>query len=665
MPRVAPFGRWPSPLSADALAVGRLSLSELQSDGATLYWLEARPSEAGRVVFVRMSPDGEPEEHGPAEVSIRSRVHEYGGGAVCLVPHQRVGAFAYVDGSDQRVWFSDGPSRAAAPRPLTAKPPQGQSWRHGGLRASPDGGWVLAVREAHDDGPGDAQPHRSIVACAVHAAGPIEATILIGHDFYGTPDLHEGDDRLVAVAWDHPDMPWDATRLVVVQLIRTTDEQGIEHLTAQGEPWAIAGGPSESVGQPAWRPDGTLRFVSDRTGWWQPYLHSGWPDGHDPQAVTDLKAEFHGPDWNLSQRTMADLPDGSLVARLTTQGRDGLVRWPEPGSEVATAPTTLGDAWSSYVAISSLCAHGDRVAVIASTPDAPAAIVCARPGAATPAPRPRSTSTSTATPTPLEPGDIARAEPLAIAGANGRTVHALFYRPTLSDTSGPANQRPPLIVICHGGPTAAAPAGFDPAVQFFTTRGFAVVAPNYAGSTGYGRAYREALNGRWGIADAEDCLHTARYLADLVDPDRMAVRGTSAGGFTALNALAAGPGFAAAVSWYGITDLHTLAATTHDFEAHYNDRLIGPLPKAARKYTERSPLTHAGDITGAVLLLQGADDPVVPPSQARQLHDALRAAGHPCELRVFEGEGHGFRRAETLTAAYESELDFYRRHLNL
>ncbi len=658
MPTVAPFGRWPSPLGADAVAAGRVSLSELHSDGHALYWLEGRPSEGGRVVLVRCH-DGEVDDHSPTGVSIRSKVHEYGGGAVCLVPQHHDGSFAYVDQADQRVWFCDGPT--TTPYPLTAEPPAGTRWHHGGLSASADGQWVLAVREAHLPDAGDEHPapKRSIIAVPVGHNEATAFTLLSGDDFYGTARLNPAGDRLVATAWDHPDMPWDASRVVI-----TAVQHDAGQLRATGDPWEIPTAADESVGQPAWRPDGTLRFVSDREGWWQPYVHSGRQEGPAPQRLTDLEAEFHGPDWNLSQRTMADLPDGSLVARMTQDGRDSLVIFP-PGADVPDQPPLELDQPCANVL--NVIAHGEGIAYIGATADEPTAIYLrpATPQAPTAtARRPDPTNRQT-----LTKADIAVATPIHLTGRSGRTIHANLYRPTLASASThpPLNEQPPLIVFCHSGPTTNTQQGYDPAIQFFTTRGFAVATPDYAGSTGYGRRYREALNGQWGVADAHDCLDTALHFADTsaVDPTRMAVRGTSAGGFTALNALAAGEGFAAGVSWYGVTDLLTLVATTHDFEAHYTDRLIGPLPATAALYEERSPRTHAAAMTGAVLLLQGADDPVVPLSQAQQLHDALRAAGRICELHIFEGEGHGFRRAGTLMTAYEMELAFYRTHLRL
>jgi dipeptidyl aminopeptidase/acylaminoacyl peptidase len=376
-----------------------------------------------------------------------------------------------------------------------------------------------------------------------------------------------------------------------------------------------------------------------------------------------VEAEFHGPDWNLSQHTMAELPDGSLVARMTADGRDALVLWLRAEPLTATSPVPLEQP---CVAISSVIAHGEDIAFIGTTQDAPTAVYIRSTAPEAPTTTVTAPATASAAST-LTPDDIAVAKPIHLTGRTGRRIHASLYRPALHDTEPPPGQQPPLIVFCHGGPTANVQPGYDAAIQFFTTRGFAVVTPDYAGSSGHGRAYRDALNGQWGVADSHDCLDTALHLAhtNVVDPTRLAIRGGSAGGFTALNALAAGEGFAAGASWYGVTDLRTLAATTHDFEAHYTDRLVGPLPEAAALYEQRSPLTHAATMTGAVLLLQGAEDAVVPPDQAHQLHDALTEAGRPCELRIFEGEGHGFRGADTLRDAYEAELAFYRTHLHL
>jgi len=356
---------------------------------------------------------------------------------------------------------------------------------------------------------------------------------------------------------------------------------------------------------------------------------------------------------------MAELADGTLVVRMSASGRDSLIPLTpgaaEPGE--AGAPPPLDQP---CVSISALCAHRDGLALIGSTPDTPANVWVWTPGHAA---RPQRPAVGPA----LGPRDVSPGEPFMLTGRSGRPVHGTLYRPTSAGTTGPADGTPPLVTWCHGGPTSSCQAGLDLTLQFFTTHGFAVACVDYAGSTGYGRSYRCALWGQWGVADAEDCLDAALHLAERgdIDPQRMAIRGGSAGGMTALNALAAGEGFGACASWYGVTDLMGLVATTHDFEAHYTDRLIGPLPGSRALYVERSPVSRAASMAGSVLLLQGTEDAVVPPSQAESMRDALRSAGIRCDLRFFEGEGHGFRRADTLTACLEAELSFYLEELHL
>jgi dipeptidyl aminopeptidase/acylaminoacyl peptidase len=656
---LAGYGGWASPLAADDVARAKVSLSELCSDGDAVYWLESRPAEAGRTVAVRADALGL-SDHSPEGVSIRSRVNEYGGGALCLVPGRSSGAFAYVDQADQRVWFCDGAaagatSGEAAPVALGAPPPAGELHRHGGLSATADGEWVLAVREVHHEG--SARPVRSVVALSTGVGAPCETTLLDGHDFFGTPRPHPAGDRLAVVAWDHPDMPWDASTLLVLPLGRIPcARHGHDIVQAAGPAQHVAGGVAESVGQPAWSSDGTLCFVSDRHGWWQPYRQRAL-QGMDAESapMTNREAEFHGPDWVLSQQTMAELADGTFVARMTASGRDGLVQL-----ETAGGVASEHELVQPCVSIAALCAHGEGLALIGSTPDAPSTVWVWTPeGGARPL-RPRAG-------VGLDRDDVAVGEPFSLTGRTGRVVHGTLFRPTLGGTRGPAGSAPPLVTWCHGGPTASCQAGFDPTLQYFTTRGFAVACVDYAGSSGYGRAYRGALWGEWGVADSEDCLDAALHLAASgeVDAQRMAVRGTSAGGMTALNALAAGEGFAACVSWYGVTDLLGLVATTHDFEAHYTDRLIGPLPASRRLYEDRSPVDRAASMQGSVLLLQGTEDRVVPPAQADGMRAALEAAGTHCDLEFFEGEGHGFRRADTLTACLEAELAFYLRQLHL
>lgn len=690
---VVPFGRWPSPLDAARVAAARRSRSGLASDGEHLYWLEGRPWEGGRTVLVRgaAGAGGPAVDVSPDGVSIRSRVHEYGGGAWCLVPRSgRPPAVAYVDQADQRIWLAPAGHAPGsrlkapqAPRAVSAVPTAGTAWYHGDLRAAPGGRWVLAVREEHRAG----TVARAVVAYAVvggdgdapgdadrGAGGDAgtggEGTVLVsGRDFYAAPRPDPGGRRLAWLCWDHPDMPWDAAELWVGPLdLGPAPAVGPAELVAGGN--VAGGGGQVSAGQPLWCADGSLAYVADPDGWWIP--HRWRRTGEAPAALCGDEAEFHGPDWALGQATMAELPGGVLACRRRRAGTDAVVLVHPAGGVVEVLDQPC-------VSVVALCAHRGGAAWLGATPDEgtaawwwsgrPAAPGAAGTGAAaaTAPGRAAGAAARYGEPEPplLPPGDVARARPFSLRGRSGRDVHGLYYAPVLAGVEGPAGTAPPLVVHCHGGPTGSADAGLDPVVQLLTTRGYAVAAVDYAGSTGYGRAYRDRLRGTWGEADVDDCVDAARHLVarGLADPSRLAARGSSAGGLTALGVLARSDHFAAAVSWYGVTDLLALAAATHDFEAHYTDRLIGPLPAAEAEYRRRSPVERVGDMHGAVLVLQGLDDPVVPAAQAEAMVAALRARGLTCRYLAFPGESHGFRRAGTLQASLEAELAFYATHL--
>lgn len=660
MGTAVPFGRWPSPLGARRAGAGRRSLAGLCSDGDAVYWVEGRPEEGGRQVVVRATGDGPPVDVLPPEASARSRVHEYGGGAFCPVAGEREGV-VYVEQADQRIVLVD---RSGGTTPLTRPAPPGERWAHGDLRATPDGRWVVCVRERHHEEPAG-RVRRELVAVPTEPGAPV-AVLCSGRDFYAAPRPDPAGRRLAWTCWDHPDMPWVASEvwegalverstLTVERARRVDGGRRVAEATVSSAGDDLPGGDGGpvSVGQPLWDDRGGLVYVSDRHGWWQPWR---WSPEAPARPLTTDEAEYHGPDWALGQATLALLPDGGLVCRRRRDGFDRLV-------VVDPATGSVGAVDQPCVVIDAVCRHRDRVAWLGSTPELPPAPWWAGAG-------PTATVATTATvveplvpPEPLlAPSEVSAAEPFAAQGRNGRTVHGLFYPPRLEDTVGPPGELPPLVVHCHGGPTGAAGAGFDPVVQYLTTRGFAVAAVDYAGSTGYGRAHREALAGRWGEVDVDDCVDAARSLASAgrVDRRRMAVRGSSAGGFTALCALARSDVFAAGVTWYAVTDLLAMEAATHDFERHYTDWLVGPLPEAADELRRRSPVNLTAELRGAVLLLQGLDDPVVPAAQATAMAEALRAAGRRCDLLTFEGEGHGFRRAETVERCLEAEVAFYR-----
>jgi dipeptidyl aminopeptidase/acylaminoacyl peptidase len=623
-PSLVPYGTWPSPLTPALVARSGLRLSAPAVDGDDIYWIEGRPAEQGRQVLVRWRA-GEVAEVAPAGVSVRSRVHEYGGGAYTV----RDGATWYVDLADGRVYRAgrDG----MPPTPLTSVGP----WHHADLMVDAAHGRLLAVRE--DRTAGVAVATHAIVGVALDGRG-VEV-LVAGADFYAWPRVSPDGARLCWLAWSHPRMPWEGTELWVADVV-----------TGGGVARArrIAGGDDESIYQPGWAPDGTLVFASDRTGWWTLYE---WGDAA-PRPVLDdgpEATEFGRPAWTFGSATWAPAAPGQLAVASTHAGRwrlgvvDRAARTLRP-----LAPTLEPGEW--------LAATASHAVLVAGAADAPDRIV----RVALDDGHVETVRASGAT--PLETPWVSVAEPVTFPASGGRTAHAFYYPPVNPGCVAPRGEHPPLIVISHGGPTAAAEASFSPRVQFWTTRGFAVVDVNYAGSSGFGRPYRQALDGAWGVADVDDCVAAARWLAEQgrADPARCIIRGGSAGGFTTLAALAFRPGvFAAGASYYGVSDLEALARDTHAFEASYLEGLVGPYPAARDVYRARSPLHAADRLSSPLILFQGLEDAVVPPGQSEHMAAAVRARGLPVAYLAFEGEQHGFRRAETIARCLEAELAFY------
>jgi dipeptidyl aminopeptidase/acylaminoacyl peptidase len=463
---------------------------------------------------------------------------------------------------------------------------------------------LVCVRERHL---ADGEVVNDIVELPTDGSAP-PTVVAAGHDFYAAPRFAP-DGRLAWIAWDHPRMPWDGTVL---------------------EPGPVAGGPDESITQPRWSGEGVLHWISDRTGWWNLY--------REGEALAPMEAEFAGPDWVFGQSTYAFLSDGRVVASWT--GHLGIL---------GHGPLDL-----PYTSFDSVRAFGDKVAAIAASPTHAPAVVVIDPQTA------EVTVVRTSRPTAVDPRHLSTPQRIDFPTTGGRTAHALFYPPANADCQGPPGERPPIVVTSHGGPTDQASTALNLRTQFWTSRGIAVVDVDYGGSSGYGRAYRRQLDGQWGVVDVDDCVAAARHLAGggEVDGRRMVIRGSSASGLTTLLALTRGV-FAAGTSLYGVVDLAALATDTHKFEARYLDGLVGPWPEAAETYRTRSPLTHAEQLTVPLLILQGLDDKVVPPAQAQVLVDALRRSGVPFAYLTFEGEAHGFRKAENIRRVVEVELSFY------
>jgi dipeptidyl aminopeptidase/acylaminoacyl peptidase len=619
-PTILPYGSWPSPITARLITGTQVGLASPWLDGADAYWTESRPLEQGRVTLLRQGPDDATVEITPAPFNLRTRVHEYGGRPFTA----RDGVVVGVGFSDQRLY-----RLAVGSEPVPLTPDSGCKLRYADLVLDLSRQRVLAVREDHR-APGE--PVNTLVAVPL-SGGPHEGEILAqGHDFFAYPRPSPDGNQLAWVSWDHPDMPWDRTTLWRAEL----DGAG-----RPAAPVAIESGIAESLVQPEWSPDGHLHVMSDRSDFWSLYRVEGL--GLVPVALLGL--ELAGPLWQLGARWYDFLDASTVMAVATGQGRAQLVAIDVAGGDT----TSLGLAEVEFAGIS--CACG-RTLVQALAADGPDSILLLEDGT-----RRVLASGGHA----VDPALVARAEHVAFASADGRQAFALYYPPTNHACRAPEGTLPPLIVRSHGGPTGRASPALNLQIQFWTSRGFAVVDVDYAGSSGYGRAYRTLLEGRWGIADVEDCIAAARHLAATgrADQQRLAIRGGSAGGYTTLCALAFHDTFRAGASWYGIGDLEALVRDTHKFESRYLDRLVGPWPEAAATYRARSPLHHAEGLSCPVVFLQGLDDKVVPPNQAEAMVAALRAKGVPVAYLPFPGEGHGFRAAATIEQALLAEYGFF------
>ncbi|MFB6111943.1 MAG: prolyl oligopeptidase family serine peptidase, partial [Halobacteriaceae archaeon] len=619
MPTETPYGEWPSPVKAERVAAGSRDFGSIDIAEGTPYWLERRPADDGRGVVCRSDGEGGIEEVTPGDVDVRTTVHEYGGGDFTVVD----GTVVYARFEDQRLYRlpagGDG-----TPTALTPPSPDDGQHRYADLTATPDGETLYCVRERHDV-EGEAQT--SLVSIPLGAGAATPSVVASGHDFYSFPRLHPDGTQLAWTTWDHPRMPWDGTELHVAD---------IDAGTLSNER-TVMGGPEESVFQPTWGPDGTLYAVSDRTGWWNVYAVGTPAEDFGPENLHVEAAEFGTPQWTFGLGTVAPLDDGRLVVVRNTEGHQELgILTPESGTFEA-----LELPYSTYPH-PRVATDGQSVVTVGAGPKTPATITTVRPSGEHAAHR-RAFEVGFDTEYLSVPDHIT----FPTGHEGEESAHALYYPPTNPDVEPPATAAPPLVVMVHGGPTSQTMPSIDLTIQYFTTRGFAVLDVNYRGSTGYGRAYRDRLKGEWGIVDTMDCVAGAQYLADewLADPNRLAIRGGSAGGYATLCALAFHDTFDAGASHYGVADLRALAEHTHKFEARYLDSLVGPLPAAEATYEARSPASHADGIRAPLLVLQGGEDRVVPPAQAEQLVRALVETETPYAFLEFPEERHGFRSA--------------------
>ena len=623
-PPALPYGSWPSPISPEMLTSSAVTLAEPWLVDGIVWWREGRPAERGRGAIVRAVPGGAPVDVTRPDANVRTKVHEYGGGSF-LVSGDTVW---YSEFDDQRLYRQAG---AGAPEAVT--PDTGGRHRYAdGRVVGPD---IVCVRERHED---DGVVNELARLPADGSAAP--RTIAGGRDFYACPRPSPDGTRLAWLTWDLPWMPWDGCELWVADLAPDG---------ALANERKVAGAEAtESIWQPAWSPGGELHFVSDRTGWWNLYRD----DDGEARALCPMEAEFGWPQWVFGRSTYAFLDDARIVCIYNRAGEQHL-------AVLDPATAELLDLDVPYTAVQSpyLVAEGAQVAFVAGGPATPdeLAVIDFSSRAVEVVRRAETVE--------LEEAFVSLPRSIEFPTEGGATAHAIYYPPASGLARGPEGDRPPLIVTSHGGPTSARTATFDLEQQFWTSRGFALVDVNYGGSTGYGRAYRERLNGTWGVTDTLDCINAARYLAGqgMADGDRLLVRGGSAGGYTTLCALTMHDAFAAGVSYFGVSDLEPFALPggTHKFESRYEHVLIGPYPEAAELYRERSPIHHVDGISVPMLILQGDEDEVVPPEQAEVMVEALRAKGLPYAYLLFAGEQHGFRKAETIVAALDAELSFY------
>jgi dipeptidyl aminopeptidase/acylaminoacyl peptidase len=624
--KIAPYGSWKSPITSDLFVKEGISLSQVHLDGDDIYWIEMRPLEGGRQVVVRQTPDGKRHDMTPRDFNARTRVHEYGGGDYLV----QDGEIYFSNFSDQQIYHQTFDSD---PRSITQDCADARV-RYADTLLDRTRQRLVCVREDHREE--NREPANELVA--VPCAGGESTVLATGNDFYASPRISPDGSRLAWITWHHPNMPWDGCQL-------WTGEFSADGSLANVR--LVAGGARESIFQPEWSPDGQLYFVSDRFGWWNIYRVTG--EG-SIECVCAMEADFGVPQWVFGLSTYAFESAQRIVCAFDERGiwhlgtietaTGRLQRIDTPYTELSFVRAARGRAFFRA---------GSRVEFLSITEfdlETRKSRVFQRQSNIQ-----------------IDAGYYSESEPIEFPTENGLTAYGFYYPPTNCDFAGPAEEKPPLLVKSHGGPTSATIGVLMLSIQFWTSRGFAVLDVNYGGSSGYGRQYRERLNGNWGIVDVDDCVNGAKFLVaqGKVDGDRLMIDGGSAGGYTTLCALTFRDVFRAGASHYGVSDLEALELDTHKFESKYSDGLVGPYPERRDLYFQRSPLNFADQLSCPVIFFQGLEDKVVPPNQAEMMVEALRKKGVPVAYVAFEGEQHGFRRAENIKRSLDGELYFYSR----
>lgn len=625
-PRTVPYGSWKSPITSDLIVGGSVGLTQPLLDENDTYWIEMRPTEAGRNVIVRCGADGGLQDVIAGPFNARTRVHEYGGGD--YVVHQ--GDVYFSNFSDQRLYRV----RAGTTEPDAITPVA--NVRFADMAVDSKRGRLISVREDHSVAGSEAV--NTLVSLAVEQSASAGDVLTSGYDFYSSPRVSPDGSKLAWICWNHPNMPWDGTELWVASITAAGSLKNEQR---------IAGGIDESIFQPEWSPNGSLYFVSDRSGWWNLYRAS---DLLNVEPLTPMEAEFGMPQWGFGMSTYAFESEERIICAYIANGISRL-------ATLDTVSRKLTKLDLPYSDLRYVRAARGKAVMRAASPIEPSSIVRIDLETMQSEVLRRSHNIE------IDPGYFSVPKPIEFSTSNGLTAHGFFYAPVNRDYSAPEGELPPLLVESHGGPTAAATSAASLGIQYWTSRGIAVLDVNYGGSTGFGRAYRERLKSNWGIVDVDDCTNGARYLVEqgLVDGNRLMITGGSAGGYTTLCALTFRDTFNAGASHYGVSDAEALAKETHKFESRYLDGFMGKYPEQQQIYRERSPINFVDQLSCPVIFFQGLEDKVVPPNQAEMMVQALRAKGIPVAYIAFEGEQHGFRHAKNIKRALDGELYFYSR----